>query len=235
MSAEKKSKPAERTPAGRIVRIAVWLVALIVVIVLVNRFSLVERLTGKSNPLPTTKAERTGLKITVEAEGELRAVNTTACYIPRIPRHRRIKIIWMIDEGEKVKTGQPIFKLEPQEIIKELKEEQFKFQTAQKEYEKEEAELKTRLGEIELQIESAQMNVEKQEMKVRVDPSVESHLKLQEAGIDLEIARKKLDALYTKKKAIEDEGRAKLAYYSSKRDLAGNKVDRRQQYIDSLN
>jgi HlyD family secretion protein len=218
----------------RALRFAAWLLPLALIIFIAAKYSPFEALSGKDRRLQTVKTSKADLDITVQAEGELKAIQSMPVNLPQIPGYRNFKIAWMMPEGQNVMKGMPLLMLDPQELDKELKDRTFTEETTTKELEKARADLETSLKETELSIEAAKMEVEKQRLKTSIESSLVKAIELEEAKIDYQIAEGKLKFLTAKKLALEEEGKAKIAFLESKVKQASYRVENLKGSIERL-
>lgn len=165
--------------------------------------------SGEENEISLYKVERGDLSITLNEEGELKALNSTNISSPNISwRFGSLKVIKIIDDGTEVIKGDTVVVFDPSEVGKVIEQSKNDLAIARAELEKNKAEQESKLEELESNFKIteishriSEINFELAEYEAEVTKK-EIELKLKKAKISLGKAKGEIEN--TKKIQIEE-------------------------------
>ena len=160
-------------------------------------------------PVEVKKAD---LVLSVELEGELAAVRSTEIGVPPVSEVD-FKIAFLAPEGQPVKKGDRVLKLDTEMLERQLAEKRAELAEAQKKVEQKEIDLGMKLLDLEQQAAQARADLGKAQLKVEVPPEVEQRIELEKALLDKKGRERDLQNLEAEGRVTQalDRRRARLA------------------------
>ena len=131
-------------------------------------------------PIEVKKAD---LVLTVEVEGELAAVRSTEIGVPPVAEVD-FKIAFLAPEGQAVKKGESVLKLDTEMLERQLAEKRAELAEAQKKVEQKEIDLGMKLLDLEQQAAQARADLGRAQLKVDVPAEVQQRIELEKALLD---------------------------------------------------
>ena len=127
--------------------------------------------------------KRADLVLSVDVEGELAAVRSTEIGVPPIAEVD-FKIAFLAPEGQAVKKGESVLRLDAEMLERQLAEKRAEYQEAEKKCEQKEIDLGMKLLDLEQQAAQAKAELGRAQLKVDVPPEVQQRLELEKAVLD---------------------------------------------------
>ena len=214
-------------------RLARWgAAALLVVLIAAATAALRPRVSpGGAEPV---RVRIEDLVMTVETEGELRAVRTTDIGPPQVKDFYDFKIAFLVPESAPVKKGQPIIGFDTQLLQRNLEEKEAEFAEASKQIERREIELRMQVRDLELELAEAEARLGKGRLKDDIPEDLRGRIEARVARLDLEEAQRQVDRLGVKLTSTRAAGEADLRSLRSKRDRAKGRVEELRGAIEAM-
>ena len=191
----------------------------------------VPRLPERGNTVPTAFVTKGPLKVTVHANGELRAGRTVTLTTP--PVGGQLRIVQMLMTGMPVKNGEIVMEFDPADQIYALEQARSELAEAEQEIVKMKADAAVQKAQDDVAMLTARFDVRRGELDTsgnELIPAVEA----QKNVLTLEEARRRLAQLEEDVKSRAATNQASLAVVLEKRNKAMLGMQRAQQLIDSL-
>ena len=191
----------------------------------------IPRLPDRGNTVPTAVATKGPLKVTVHANGELRAGRTMTLVTP--PVGGMLRIVQMKTTGMPVKKDEIVMEFDPSDQVYQLEQAKSELAEAEQEIVKMKADADVQKAQDDVALLTARFDVRRAELEARGNeliPAVEA----QKNVLSLEEARRRLAQLEEDVKSRAATNQASLAVVQEKRNKAQMGMQRAQQLIDSL-
>lgn len=178
--------------------------------------------------------KRADLVMSVDVEGELAAVRSTEIGVPPIAEVD-FKIAFLAPEGQAVKRGDSILRLDAEMLERRLAEKRAEYQEAQKKCEQKEIDLGMKLLDIEQQSAQAKADLGRAQLKVDVPPEVQQRLELEKAVLDKRGRERDLQNLEAETRVTRAVTGAELQSLRQQRDRAKGRVAALEAAIEKMN
>ena len=182
-------------------------------------------------PVPVKRAD---LVLSVDVEGELAAVRSTEIGVPPVSEVD-FKIAFLAPEGQAVKQGESVLRLDAEMLERQLAEKRAEYQEAQKKCEQKEIDLGMKLLDIEQQAAQAKADLGRAQLKVDVPPEVQQRLELEKAVLDKRGRERDLQNLDAENRVTRAVTGAELASLRQQRDRAKGRVAALEAAIEKMN
>lgn len=190
-------------------------------------------LARRGPDLRTAVVARQDFVRTVDVEGELSALRSTAISPPAVVE-AEFKISFMAPEGSSVKKGEPILGFDTEALQRQSAERDAEYQESIKKVEKKELELTLKLLELRRQASQAESDLGKATLKTEVPADVQMRLDLEKALLDKEGRTRDLENLAAERVAAQVLNDAELRSLRSQRDRARARVAELAQAIERM-
>jgi hypothetical protein len=214
----------------RRVRRRVWLVLVLLVAALLF---LSLRPSGPNVGAPI-EVRRTDLVLTVDVEGELAAVRSTEIGVPPVAEVE-FKIAFLAPEGQAVKKGESVLRLDTEMVERQLAEKQAELAEAQKKVEQKEIDLRMKLLELEQQAAQARAELGRAQLKVDVPAEVQQRIELEKALLDKKGRERDLQNLEAEGRVTQALTGAELLSLRQQWDRAAGRVAALEDTIEKMN
>ena len=209
----------------------IWLaLAVAVVLAGVAAFA-VPRLPEKSNGIPTARVTRGPLKLTINANGELRAGRTVSMITP--PVGGMLRIVDMVPTGLSVKAGDVVMEFDPADQQYALEQARTDLAEAEQEIVKMKADRAVQTAQDDVDLLTARYDVRRAELDAAGNEFI-SPIDAQKNVLSFEEAKRRLAQLEDDVKSRSATSQASLQVVEEKRTKALMAMQRAQQVIDSL-
>ena len=187
--------------------------------------------SGSAEPVPEVTVQRGDLVLGVAVTGTLEAEESVALGPPQVRHMWNFKIAMILPEGVEVRQGQPVVRFDTSELERDLLSKVAERDSAEQEIEKERTTLERERRDTELRLAEAEAELRKARLKVEVPPELSEAKELEQAKIDLELAKRKVAHLKRKLDFQQRRGRARIASLQERRDRAAARVEEIQEQI----
>ncbi len=191
----------------------------------------VPRLPERGNTVPTAFVTKGPLKVTVHANGELRAGRTMTLVTP--PVGGMLRIVQMQTTGMPIKSGEIVMEFDPADQVYALEQARSELAEAVQEIVKMKADAAVQKAQDDVAMLTARFDVRRGELDAsgnELIPAVEA----QKNVLTLEEAKRRLAQLEEDVKSRAATNQASLAVVQEKHNKATMGMQRAQQLIDSL-
>jgi multidrug efflux pump subunit AcrA (membrane-fusion protein) len=191
----------------------------------------VPRLPERGSTVPTGFVTKGPLKVTVHANGELRAGRTMTLVTP--PVGGMLRIVQMKTTGMPIKSGEVVMEFDPGDQVYALEQAKSELAEAEQEIVKMKADADVQKAQDDVALLTARFDVRRGELDAsgnELIPAVEA----QKNVLTLEEAKRRLAQLEEDVKSRAATNQASLAVVQEKRNKAMLGMQRAQQLIDSL-
>ena len=171
-------------------------------------------------PIGVKKAD---LVLSVELEGELAAVRSTEIGVPPVAEVD-FKIAFLAPEGQAVKKGTSVLKLDTEMLDRQLAEKRAELAEAQKKVEQKEIDLGMKLLDLEQQAAQARADLGRAQLKAEVPAEVQQRIELERALLDKKGREQDLQNLEAEGRVTRALTGAELASLRQQRDRAAGRV-----------
>jgi HlyD family secretion protein len=191
---------------------------------------------GRSRPEVGAPVEvkRADLVLTVEVEGELAAVRSKEISVPPI-REVDFKIAFLAPEGQAVRKGDSILRLDTEMVERQLAEKRAELAEAQKKVEQKEIELRVKLLDLEQQEAQTRADLGRAQLKVDVPAEVQQRIELEKALLDAKGREHDLENLEAEGRVTRALTGAEVASLRQQRDRAAGRVEALEDAIEKMN
>ena len=189
------------------------------------------RLPERGDTVPTATVTKGPLKVTIHANGELRAGRTMTLVTP--PVGGMLRIVSMKTTGMPVKNGEIVMEFDPADQEYALEQAKSELAEAEQEIVKMKADAEVQKAQDDVAMLTARFDVRRAELEAsgnELIPAVEA----QKNQLSLEEARRRLAQLEEDVKSRAATNVASLAVVQEKRNKAVMGMQRAQQQIESL-
>ena len=178
--------------------------------------------------------KRADLVLSVDVEGELAAVRSTEIGVPPVAEVD-FKIAFLAPEGQAVKKGESVLRLDAEMLERQLAEKRAEYQEAQKKCEQKEIDLGMKLLDIEQQSAQAKAELGRAQLKVDVPSEVQQRLELEKAVLDKRGRERDLQNLDAEGRVTRAVTGAELVSLRQQRDRAAGRVTALEDAIEKMN
>src|SRR3954447_15422744 len=191
----------------------------------------VPRLPARTSTLPTTRVSKGPLKLTVHANGELRAGRTVTLIAPAVGG--MLRIITLVQTGTTVKSGTPLVEFDPADQQYALEQARSELDEAEQGIVKIKADAAVQSAQDDVALLTARFDVRRGELDTAANEFIGA-MDAAKNKLSLEEARRRLAQLQEDVKSRTATNAASLAVAFEKRNKAQLSMQRAQQTIDSL-
>jgi len=209
-----------------------WIVIVAAVLVL-GGWWLVEAMSGDENA-EWLDARRDDLRIEVEVNGTLRAVETSMVGPPQLREFWEFKVSHMAPEGEEVTVGTPVLGFDTTELNQRLLRQQAEADGAIKQIDKTEKNLTMQRRQDDLRLAEVKARRDKARLIVDRPGDLGSAQDLAQSRLDLVLAEKELAYLEQRLEASSRSAEAQLAALNDQRGRAQTEVAKIQSGIAQM-
>ena len=178
--------------------------------------------------------KRADLVLSVDVEGELAAVRSKEIGVPPVAEVD-FKIAFLAPEGQQVKQGESVLRLDTEMLERRLAEKRAELQEAQKKVEQKQIELGMKLLDLEQQAAQARADLGRAQLKVDVPAEVQQRIELEKARLDKRGRERDLQNLDAEGRVTQALTGAELASLRQQRDRAAGRVAALEVAIDKMN
>ncbi|HSD27509.1 MAG TPA: HlyD family efflux transporter periplasmic adaptor subunit [Vicinamibacteria bacterium] len=179
------------------------------------------------------EAKRADLVLTVEVEGELAAVRSKEIGVPPVAEVD-FKIAFLAPEGQAVKKGDSILRLDTEMVERQLAEKRAELAEAQKKVEQKEIDLRMKLLELEQQSAQTRADLGRAQLKVDVPPEVQQRIELEKALLDKKGRERDIENLEAEGRVTQALTGAEVASLRQQRDRAAGRVEALEDAIEKM-
>lgn len=154
--------------------------------------------------------QRVDFPLMVSASGVLEAAKNISIGPPKIQHEHRFKLTRMVEEGKQVSEGDFLMEFDGSDISRRMRDRTTSFQQVQEEYQKKRSDFDIQLRDLKLQLDQARSDYDKLENKLSAQAEIESAIVIAETRIRRDTAKRKLELLDRKLKALTESGRLDL-------------------------
>jgi len=180
------------------------------------------------------EAKKADLVLSVEVEGELVAVRSTEIGVPPVAEVD-FKIAFLAPEGQSVKKGESVLKLDTEVLERQLAEKRAELAEAQKKVEQKEIDLGMKLMDLEQQAAQARAELGRAQLKVEVPAEVQQRIELEKALLDKKGRERDIQNLDAEGRVTRALTGAELSSLSQQRDRAAGRVRALEDAIEKMN
>ena len=180
------------------------------------------------------EVKRADLVLSVDVEGELAAVRSKEIGVPPVAEVD-FKIAFLAPEGQQVKQGESVLRLDTEMLERQLAEKRAELQEAQKKVEQKQIELGMKLLDLEQQSAQARADLGRAQLKVDVPAEVQQRIELEKALLDKRGRERDLQNLDAEGRVTQALTGAELASLRQQRDRAAGRVAALEAAIDKMN
>jgi len=180
------------------------------------------------------EVKRADLVLSVDVEGELAAVRSKEIGVPPVAEVD-FKIAFLAPEGQQVKQGESVLRLDTEMLERQLAEKRAELQEAQKKVEHKQIELGMKLLDLEQQSAQARADLGRAQLKVDVPAEVQQRIELEKALLDKRGRERDLQNLDAEGRVTQALTGAELASLRQQRDRAAGRVAALEAAIDKMN
>jgi multidrug efflux pump subunit AcrA (membrane-fusion protein) len=191
----------------------------------------VPKLPDRGTTVPTARASKAPLKLTVNATGDLRAGRTVTLSTP--PVGGTLRIIKLVQTGMTVKAGDVVMEFDPADQQFTLDQERSDLAEAEQEIVKMKADAAVQKAQDDVALITARFDVRRCELDATGNEFI-APVDAQKNILSLEEARRRLAQLEEDVKSRAATSHASLTVVEEKRQKALLSMQRAQQAIDSL-
>jgi hypothetical protein len=180
------------------------------------------------------EVKRADLVLSVDVEGELAAVRSKEIGVPPVAEVD-FKIAFLAPEGQAVKKGDSILRLDTEMTERQLAEKRAELEEAQKKVEQKEIDLRMKLLDLEQQSAQTRADLGRAQLKVDVPPEVQQRIELEKARLDKRGRERDLENLEAEGRVTQALTGAEVASLRQQRDRAFGRVEALEAAIDKMN
>ena len=188
-------------------------------------------LPARRNTVPTARVVRGPLKLTVHADGELRAGRTVTLVTP--PVGGMLRIVTLVQTGMSVKAGEPVVEFDPADQQYALEQAQSELAEAEQAIIKMKADAAVQRAQDEVALLTARFDVRRTELDASGNEFIGA-VDAQKNVLSHQEAQRRLAQLLDDIKSRAATDQASLAVAQEKRTKAQLGMQRAQQVIESL-
>ena len=180
------------------------------------------------------EAKKADLVLTVEVEGELAAVRSTEIGVPPVAEVD-FKIAFLAPEGQSVKKGDSVLKLDAEVLERQLAEKRAELAEARKKVEQKEIDLGMKLMDLEQQAAQARADLGRAQLKTEVPAEVQQRIELERALLDKKGRERDIQNLDAEGRITRALTGAELNSLRQVRDRAAGRVRALEDAIEKMN
>jgi HlyD family secretion protein len=184
-----------------------------------------------SNGLPTTRIVKAPLKLTVYANGEVRAGRTATLVVP--PAGGTLRLVTLLTTGTPVKAGEVVFEIDPADQVFALEQAKSQMEEAEQQMAKAKADSAVQAAEDAVALLTARYDVRRGELNTMANELIGA-IEAEKNVLTLAEARQRLAQLEMDVKSRSATNQAALAVVVEQRNKAKLAIERAQGIIDSL-
>jgi multidrug resistance efflux pump len=185
----------------------------------------------ESRELPTARATRGNLDLTVYTRGELRPLRSSLLAAP--PVRGQLQITFLARTGERVKSGDLVVEFDPSEQEYNIEQARSELLQAEQEITKSKADATVQAAQDEVALLSARFEVRRSELEVSRNELV-SPIDAKKNDLALEEAKRKLTQLEGDIKARQITARASVAVLEQRRNRQRIQLERAEADLKTL-
>jgi len=208
-------------------------IAIVAALLVLGGWWLVEAMSGDENA-EWVDARKDDLRINVEINGTLRAVDSSMLGPPQLREYWDFKIAHMAPEGEEVAAGTPILGFDTTELNQRLLRQQAEADGAIKQIDKTQKNLTMQRRQDDMRLAEAHARRDKARLVVDRPGDLGSEQDLAQARLDLALAEKELIYLELRLEASSRSAEAQLAALTDQRERAQTEVAKIQSAIQQM-
>ena len=191
----------------------------------------VPRLPARGTTVPTTHATKGPLKLTVHANGDLRAGRTVTLVAP--PVGGMLRLVTLVQTGMSVKSGTTVVEFDPADQQYALEQARSELDEAEQNIVKIKADAAVQAAQDEVALLTARFDVRRGELDTAANEFIGA-MDAEKNKLSLEEARRRLAQLQEDVKSRAATNQASLAVALEKKNKAQLSMQRAQQVIESL-
>ena len=212
-------------------RIILALIAVAIVAAIGAAAVAVPRLPARGTTVPTTHATKGPLKLTVHANGDLRAGRTVTLVAP--PVGGMLRLVTLVQTGMSVKSGATVVEFDPADQQYALEQAKSELDEAEQNIVKIKADAAVQAAQDEVALLTARFDVRRGELDTAANEFIGA-MDAEKNKLSLEEARRRLAQLQEDVKSRQATNQASLAVALEKKNKAQLSMQRAQQVIESL-
>jgi len=212
-------------------RIILALIAVAIVAAIGAAAVAVPRLPARGTTVPTTHATKGPLKLTVHANGDLRAGRTVTLVAP--PVGGMLRLVTLVQTGMSVKSGTTVVEFDPADQQYALEQARSELDEAEQNIVKIKADAAVQAAQDEVALLTARFDVRRGELDTAANEFIGA-MDAEKNKLSLEEARRRLAQLQEDVKSRAATNQASLAVALEKKNKAQLSMQRAQQVIESL-
>jgi HlyD family secretion protein len=212
-------------------RIILGLIAVAIVAAIGAAAVAVPRLPARGTTVPTTHATKGPLKLTVHANGDLRAGRTVTLVAP--PVGGMLRLVTLVQTGMSVKSGTTVVEFDPADQQYALEQARSELDEAEQNIVKIKADAAVQAAQDEVALLTARFDVRRGELDTAANEFIGA-MDAEKNKLSLEEARRRLAQLQEDVKSRAATNQASLAVALEKKNKAQLSMQRAQQVIESL-
>jgi len=178
--------------------------------------------------------KRGDLVLSVDVEGELAAVRSTEIGVPPVAEVD-FKIAFLAPEGQSVKKGSSVLRLDTELLERQLAEKRAEYQEALQKLEQRQVDLGIKLLDLEQQAAQARAELGRATLKVEVPPEVQQRLELEKARLDKRGRERDLQNIDAEGRVTRAITGAEVESLREQRDRARGRVAALEAAIEKMN
>ena len=212
-------------------RIVLAVIAVAIVAAIGAAAVAVPRLPARGTTVPTTHATKGPLKLTVHANGDLRAGRTVTLVAP--PVGGMLRLVTLVQTGMSVKSGTTVVEFDPADQQYALEQAKSELDEAEQNIVKIKADAAVQAAQDEVALLTARFDVRRGELDTAANEFIGA-MDAEKNKLSLEEARRRLAQLQEDVKSRAATNQASLAVALEKKNKAQLSMQRAQQVIESL-
>lgn len=188
---------------------------------------------GSREEVPLHTVRRETFVRVVEAEGFLRAATSTPVTVPHSPMGA-LKLVWIIDDGSKVKAGQAVARFDESAVARELLEGRIAFSISDRKIEQRGVRKESNLANAEGDRRLAALELDFARRFAQKDPEIFSRIQILESRIDEGLAAEKLANAKGRGETEVKLAESEVSLLSIERQVAKAKTARAREALAAL-
>jgi HlyD family secretion protein len=182
----------------------------------------------------TVTARRGDLPLTVEVEGEIRALRSTEIGPPVVRDMWEFKITKLAAEGATVRKGEPVVAFDTSQLVRNLDEKRAELAEATKRIERKVLEVEAARRDLELQLAEAESRLGKARLKNEAPEALRARNEVRQTALELRQAEQESVTLRKRIAALQTSEEASLRSLRSQRDRAMTRVSELEQGVEMM-
>jgi len=177
--------------------------------------------------------QRVDFPLIISATGTLEASQSVSVGPPQVRRQRQFKLMRMVPEGTVVSEGDFLMEFDTSDINNNLRDETAQFQKVQEQRQQRRSDMDLQLRQQRLNLEQAKSDLEKLEVKINTQADLISGIQVEEARINRDAGRRKVELLEQKLKYVTESGQLAMQINRNDEMYSRSKMDDLLDAIDS--